>query len=53
MHGSVYSGSVPIRQGDVMVTDGEAGYAHVRGPLEALSELLLAQGLGKRATTLG
>lgn len=53
VHGSVHSGSVPIRHGDVMVTDGEAGYAHVRAPLEALSELLLAQGLGKRATTLG
>lgn len=53
VHGSVHSGSVPIRRCDVMVTDGEAGYAHVQAPLEALSELLLAQGLGKRATTLG
>lgn len=53
VHGSVHSGSVAIRREDVMVTDGEAGYAHVRAPLEALSELLLAQGLGKRATTLG
>lgn len=53
VHGSVHSGSVAIRREDVMVTDGQAGYAHVRAPLEALSELLLAQGLGKRATTLG
>lgn len=53
VHGSVTSGSVPIRREDVMVTDGQAGYAHVQAPLEALSELLLAQGLGKRATTLG
>lgn len=37
------SGSVSIRQGDVMVTDGQAGFRHVREPLEALSELILAR----------
>lgn len=37
------SGSVPIRLGDVMVADGQAGFGHVRDPLEALSELLLSR----------
>lgn len=37
------SGSVSIRQGDVMVTDGQAGFRHVREPLEALSELILSR----------
>lgn len=37
------SGSVSIRQGDVMVTDGQAGFRHVREPLEAFSELLLSR----------
>lgn len=37
------SGSVSIRLGDVMVTDGQAGFRHVREPLEALSELILSR----------
>lgn len=37
------SGSVSIRLGDVMVTDGQAGFRHVREPLEALSELILVR----------
>lgn len=37
------SGSVHIRLGDVMVTDGQAGFGHVREPLEAFSELLLSR----------
>lgn len=37
------SGTVSIRQGDVMVTDGQAGFRHVREPLEALSELILSR----------
>lgn len=37
------SGAVVIRQGDVMVTDGQAGFRHVREPLEALSELILSR----------
>lgn len=43
VHGSVLSASVPIGRDDLMVTDGMAGYAHVYAPLEALSELMLAQ----------
>lgn len=37
------SGLVVIRHGDPIVTDGMAGFRHVREPLEALSELLLAR----------
>ena len=37
------SGSVSICLGDVMVTDGQAGFRHVREPLEALSELILSR----------
>lgn len=35
------SGLVVNRQGDLMVTDGTAGFRHVREPMEALSEALL------------
>ncbi len=37
------SGLVVIRHGDPIVTDGLAGFRHVREPLEALSELLLSR----------
>lgn len=37
------SDDVCIKQGDVMVTKGEQGFRHVRTPLEALSELVLAR----------
>lgn len=37
------SGLVVIRHGDPIVTDGQAGFRHVREPLEALSELLIAR----------
>lgn len=37
------SGLVVIRHGDPIVTDGLAGFRHVREPLEALSELMLAR----------
>lgn len=37
------SGLVVIRHGDPIVTDGQAGFRHVREPLEALSELLLSR----------
>lgn len=36
------SGTVNIRRGDLMVTDGRAGFSHVREPLEGLSEAILA-----------
>lgn len=36
------SGSVSIRLGDLIVTDGHAGFAHVCEPLEALSEACMA-----------
>ena len=36
------SGTVSIRRGDLMITDGYAGFAHVREPLEGLSEVSLA-----------
>lgn len=36
------SSVVSIRQGDLMVTDGQKGFAHVYEPMEALSEALLA-----------
>jgi hypothetical protein len=36
------SGSVSIRRGDLIVTDGTAGFAHVCEPLEALSESCMA-----------
>lgn len=36
------SSVVNIRLGDLMVTDGHAGFSHVREPMEALSEALLA-----------
>jgi hypothetical protein len=36
------SGSVSIRLGDLIVTDGNAGFSHVREPLEALSEACMA-----------
>lgn len=34
---------VVIRHADPIVTDGQAGFRHVREPLEALSELLLSR----------
>lgn len=37
------SAMVVIRNGDAIVTGGEDGFQHVRSPLEALSELLLAK----------
>lgn len=37
------SSFVVMRNGDPVVADGEDGFAHVRSPLEALSELILAQ----------
>ena len=37
------SGLVAIRLGDIVVTSDEHGAGHVRAPLEALSELMLAQ----------
>lgn len=37
------SGLVVIRHGDPIVTDGLAGFRHVREPFEALSELMLAR----------
>lgn len=36
------SGAVSIRRGDLIVTDGHAGFAHVCEPLEALSESCMA-----------
>lgn len=36
------SGTVSIHRGDLMVTDGHAGFSHVREPLEGLSEACLA-----------
>ena len=36
------SGTVHIRRGDLIVTDGHAGFSHVREPLEGLSEACLA-----------
>lgn len=37
------SSFVVMRNGDAVVVDGEDGFAHVRSPLEALSELILAR----------
>lgn len=37
------SATVVIRNGDPIVTDCDDGWAHVRSPLEALSELMLAK----------
>lgn len=37
------SSQVVIRNGDTMIADGEKGFKHVRSPLEALSEAMLAR----------
>ena len=37
------SDAVGIQRGDVIVTTGAQGFRHVRAPLEALSELILAR----------
>lgn len=37
------SGYVVIRHGDPIVIDCEAGFRHIRSPLEALSELMLGK----------
>lgn len=47
------SRSVPICREDVMVSDGEAGFKHVRSPLEALSELLLDRRRAAQARARG
>lgn len=49
IYGAKPSALVPIRRADRMVTLGENGFGHVRSPLEALSEYLLALGLAARS----
>lgn len=46
------SQTIRVLNQDLFISENDYG-GHVRSPIEALSELLLANGLGKRATTLG